>query len=129
MRIKSRAIIRLMSKLWKWLPVVVWMGVIFSFSNHTTISTGQVHIVDFLIKKTAHIAEYATLYLLIFNALEKNRLQKAFILALIYAFTDETHQLFTPGRTGMLRDVLTFDTIGLLIGALAANNLSRWKRN
>jgi len=36
-------------------------------------------------------------------------------MGIIYAITDEIHQLFVPGRSGKLEDVL-IDTIGVWIG-------------
>lgn len=122
-----------MSKPMRWFLVIAWMVFIFSLSNGPVIATGQINLVDFVIKKTGHIGEYTILYLLLFHALEKNRWQNAFLLGLIYAFSDELHQLLVPGRTGMLRDVLTFDTLGLLLGALIADQFSRrdkkrWKK-
>lgn len=73
--------------------------------------------VDFIIKKTAHIVEYMVLFVLLFRAIEgKVRREWAYILGIVYAFFDETHQLFSPGRTGMLRDILIFDNLGLLVG-------------
>jgi VanZ family protein len=117
-----------MPSLFKWLLVFAWMGVIFTFSNEPAIMASSVDQLDFLIKKSAHIFEYTILFLLLFNALKKNRLQNAFLLGLVYAFSDELHQLLVPGRTGMLRDVLTFDTIGLLFGGIIAGRFSSWKQ-
>jgi VanZ family protein len=38
-------------------------------------------------------------------------------LSLLYAFSDETHQLFVPGREGKLSDV-GIDAIGIAIGVI-----------
>ena len=38
-------------------------------------------------------------------------------LSLLYAFSDETHQLFVPGREGKLTDV-GIDAIGIAIGVI-----------
>lgn len=116
--------------LFRWGLVLAWMAVIFWFSSRpVVVITLATDTGDFLIKKTAHIGEYTILCLLLWNALErKNRIQTAFLIGLLYAFSDELHQLFTPGRTGMLRDVLTFDTLGLFLGAVIADKLSRWKK-
>jgi VanZ family protein len=116
-----------MSKPASWLLVVIWMAVIYWFSDQPVIPGSQINTLDFIIKKTAHIGEYAILYLLLLNALGFKQMQNAFLLGLAYAFTDELHQLFTPGRTGMLRDVLTFDTLGLLVGVVIAEKYKQWK--
>jgi len=104
-----------------WLPVIVWAGVIFSFSSLGINKVKDFSWVDFVIKKTAHVTEYAILYLLTFRAVsQKGRLigKKQFILPLIiamfYGLTDEWHQTFVPQREGTLRDV-GFDSLGALI--------------
>ena len=73
---------------------------------------------DFILKKTAHVTEYAIFYWLLFRAISQKYKQiskKTFwltlILTIFYALTDEWHQTFIPGREGTLRDV-GFDTIG-----------------
>ena len=38
-------------------------------------------------------------------------------IAIIYAFSDEIHQLFVPGRNSSLLDVL-FDSIGILLASM-----------
>ena len=42
----------------------------------------------------------------------------AILLALLYATSDEIHQIFTPGRTPAVTDVL-LDTVGASVGAAA----------
>ena len=77
------------------------------------------------VRKAAHMSEYAILAFLIYVPLLLNvRFKKisGYFLAtmsvcLIYAITDETHQLFVPGRDGRITDVI-IDTIGSMIAAL-----------
>ena len=38
------------------------------------------------------------------------------VFCLVYAITDEIHQIFVPGRAGMVRDVI-IDLFGAMIGA------------
>lgn len=100
-------------------PLILWMGVIYYFSSRPVIQASSFDLVDFIVKKTAHLVEYAILYFLAFRAFsKKNAYQKAFLLGIIYAFSDEIHQLFTPGRTAKVRDILVFDLSGLIIGYL-----------
>ena len=82
-------------------------------------------------RKTAHFLEYAVLGALMLNMLVqiarargRNVLKMLLQLALAawlfstaYACTDELHQLFVPGRTGKLTDVL-IDSSGVLLGVL-----------
>ncbi|MEK7526000.1 MAG: VanZ family protein [Patescibacteria group bacterium] len=104
-----------------YLPVIVWAFVIFNFSSQTTIQTSVVYWQDFVIKKLAHITEYAVFSILLYRAFTNSGLSKAkaFGLAVaicfLYAVSDELHQSFTPKREPTLRDV-GFDTIGSIIG-------------
>lgn len=72
------------------------------------------------VRKTAHITEYALLHISVLFALYQQGergtrwLKTAFALTVFYACTDEFHQLFVPGRAGMIRDVM-IDSIGVLI--------------
>jgi VanZ family protein len=104
----------------------MWMGVIFAFSSRPIVVSGQLEIADFIIKKGAHVCEYLLLYILLSRAAHKRiGLNGAFLLALLYAFTDETHQLFVPGRGGKISDVLMFDLAGITIGYLIT---LKWKK-
>lgn len=73
------------------------------------------------IRKAAHMTEYAVLGLLCFAfygslpVRGKRRYLLSGITAAFYAVTDEIHQLFVPGRAGMLSDVC-IDTAGAIIG-------------
>ena len=109
----------------RWLPVFIWMGVIWYFSSRTAIKAAEFDPIDFVIKKTAHLTEYAVLFLLILRAIGGRQREKTLVLGLIYAFVDETHQLFSPGRGAKLLDVLLFDLGGLTIGWWVSNKLWR----
>ena len=104
-----------------WLPPILWAVVIFSFSSLPTIKASQFFWKDFLIKKSAHVFEYAIFTILLYRALkaygmtQKNAAVSAIFMALLYGISDEIHQTFTPGREPRIRDVF-FDTIGSLLG-------------
>lgn len=103
-----------------WSPPILWMGLIFYFSSRTRISVADDYIVNFLFFKTLHVAEYAILYFLIFRSLNilKINAKRVFfyslIISILYAISDEIHQLFTPTREGRIRDVL-IDTLGIFL--------------
>ncbi|MBU1084784.1 MAG: VanZ family protein [Candidatus Beckwithbacteria bacterium] len=104
-----------------WLPVLIWAGIIYSFSSMSINKEAEFNWLDFVIKKSAHVTEYAILFWLLFRAmsgdnknLTKKIFIKVFIFTVVYALSDEWHQTFVPGREGTLRDV-GFDTIGALI--------------
>ncbi len=113
-------------KLLKFLPVTLWMILIFCLSSIPDLPSNKVYNLDFLIKKTAHVMEYTVLFLLWFRALGHKNPLLAFCVSLAYAFTDEIHQLFVPGRTGRLRDV-GIDTIGMIISSLLIVKFDLWK--
>lgn len=74
------------------------------------------------IRKCGHMTEYAilgVLLLLAFSAYTYSswRWEAAFIGGVMYAASDEIHQLFIPGRSGQITDVL-IDSAGLLIGIM-----------
>ena len=77
-----------------------------------------------LVRKGAHFSEYALMGVLAFGAFLKiekyvPRYFAALIFCVAYAATDEFHQLFVPGRAGMIRDVVV-DSCGAATGVLLA---------
>lgn len=76
--------------------------------------------VDFYVRKSAHASEYAVLSILFLGALyfSGKRLRvypAAIFLTAAYAATDEIHQLFVPGRSGQVSDVV-LDSLGAFAG-------------
>jgi VanZ family protein len=77
---------------------------------------------SFWIRKLAHFTEYFILGVLLFvayqSSYQKMKLYTIiFLQGLITASIDETIQLFTPNRSGELRDVL-IDFLGVMFGVL-----------
>ncbi len=100
------------------LPAVLWSGVIYYFSAQQVLPGFTLDIGDFLFKKSAHIFVYAVLYFLLLLPFQyyslgtgKKRWLIPLLIAISYAFLDELHQSFTPGRQPSFRDV-GFDTLG-----------------
>lgn len=107
----------------RWLPVLVWAGVIFAFSSIPSLGTG-LGTWDTILRKGAHMTEYAVLAVLLLRA--TGAYTWAFGLAVIYAASDEVHQLFVRGRHGSPIDV-GIDAAGALIGlAVWRSKLSAW---
>jgi VanZ family protein len=102
----------------KWLPVVVWAGVIFAFSSIPSLST-HLGIWDLILRKGAHMTEYAILAALLRRA--TGSYGWAFALAVAYAASDEFHQTFVRGRHGSPIDA-GIDAVGAAIGLMA------WRR-
>ena len=97
-----------------WLPVFAWAAVIFAFSSIPHLSTG-LGTWDTVLRKGAHIAEYAILGVLIYRALGREAL--ALAAGIAYAATDEFHQHFVVGRHASPVDV-AIDAVGLSLGML-----------
>lgn len=79
----------------------------------------NIELLSFIIRKLAHFTEYLILGLLVANMFTKNNINNLYlisiILCIIYATSDEIHQLFVPGRACQLRDIL-IDSIGSITG-------------
>ncbi len=79
---------------------------------------------ELLVRKLAHITEYAVLAMTIcygFCGFETIHWKRAVVVSVgicfFYAITDEFHQLYVVGRSGQWQDVL-IDTIGAILGVL-----------
>ena len=107
-----------MQAMWRWLAVVLCMGVIFALSATPSLASPFEPFDDFVLRKLAHLVEYVVLTALLFRALRLHMARKAYALliaalvAVLYAFSDEWHQTFVPGREGSLRDV-GIDALGI----------------
>ena len=120
-----------MNKIKYFIPSFIMMIIIFCFSHadasaSSSTSDGliafissllHIQIDSFVIRKIAHISEYALLTLCLFygfyNTYKKPYLY-SYIGSLLYACSDEFHQLFINGRNGSLIDV-GIDSIGMMI--------------
>jgi VanZ family protein len=128
----------------RWLPVLLWMGVIFFLSSRSNPYTNytpnwvkdcvslmpktafwQDHCDTEYLGRVAHIGSYTLLSLLLFWALAgsrwRNDLRKVylgvFLLGWGYGWSDETHQLFVPGRAFQIMD-LALDLAGVTLAVL-----------
>ena len=142
------------SELIPWLWVALWMLVIFLFSTSAfsgdntsriigpilkwispEISNESIAFVQFFLRKTAHIIEYAFLAILLCNAIvrrlkefsAKVLIVRSVFISLIYAASDEWHQSLSAGRIGSLMDV-SIDGVGALFGALSFLWIFKYKQ-
>jgi VanZ family protein len=97
-----------------WLPVFAWAAVIFAFSSIPSLSTG-LGVWDTVLRKGAHLTEYAILGALLYRALGREAL--ALAVGIAYAATDELHQHFVRGRHPSPIDV-AIDAVGVALGML-----------
>jgi len=125
-----------MKKLRYFIPAILWMIFIFIMSHTNGDSSSNqsgffVEIIlkvinidrdtlSFLIRKAAHMSEYALLLFFIYYGFKKSITYKytlalSLLITFLYACSDEFHQLFIPGRSGQLKDVLIDTTGGLFM--------------
>jgi glycopeptide antibiotics resistance protein len=135
-----------------WLPLLVWLGVIFLGSTslmsaeHTSrfivpillwlkpgMSPKTIWIILVIMRKCAHVSEYAILALLLWRAFRSGptlrtklpTLFSAVLLACaVFAASDEFHQSFVKSRTPSVGDVL-LDVVGALFGLLICASFAR----
>jgi VanZ family protein len=110
------------SRLSAWLPALAWAAVIFALSSIPHLGTG-LGTWDTILRKGAHVTEYAILGLLLLRAV--GRELPAFLVGVGYAITDELHQHFVSGRHSSPIDV-AIDSAGVLIGILVFVRARRW---
>lgn len=128
-----------------WVAVFLWMGIIFYLSAQVAAQSDELSQgiaerllsavakafpglnVDyiqsnFIVRKSAHFLTYLVLSVLTMNALRRSGIKGvrqiaiAIGICVLYAISDEVHQLFVPGRSGQLKDVL-LDSRGAIVGA------------
>lgn len=133
-----------MKKLISWLLVIFWMILIFTFShqpreNSNKLSTGITQVIveavkkvvpneninirsfNHILRKNAHFFIYLILGISVTNAFKNsgvigNRLIiNTLVICILYAISDEIHQLFVPGRGGQVKDVI-IDSAGSTVG-------------
>ena len=120
---------QILRKLFKfWIPPLLWAVLIFYFSSLSLPETSEIYWKDFIVKKSAHVIEYAVLTILLYRGFRNNGIKDrnagilAMTLAILYASSDEFHQSFVPGREPRVRDVV-FDTIGASLAIYSLWNL------
>jgi VanZ family protein len=112
----------------RWLAAAVWMLLIFVLSAQSHLPSAPQPLLDLLLKKGAHFSAYGILALLFWRALEgrPRALGWAWLLAVLYAVSDEWHQSFVALRHPQATDVL-IDGCGaataLLVAALIVRRL------
>jgi VanZ family protein len=102
---------------YRWLAVAGWMALIFLLSAQPDLPHPGSSWLDLLISSGAHVLVFGVLAFVLAWALGERPggLPLAFVLALVYALTDESHQMFVPGRHADPMDLL-WDAVGALIG-------------
>lgn len=123
------------TKLKKIIILIIWMIIIFMFSNqpnsgeetHSIIekilpilNKNTIDVINLIIRKLAHITEYFILAYLSYSLLKEYKLPRkkeiiiCILFCVLYSITDELHQSLVPGRTSAYKDCL-IDTIGIIL--------------
>ena len=136
-----------------WLPLLIWLSLIFVGSTdlmsaeHTSrfivpfllwlkprMSPQTIWVILVVMRKCAHVTEYAILALLLWRALHsipalsmKTSISLGAVLvgSALFAASDEFHQIFVKSRTPSVRDVL-LDVAGALLGLLIGASFAGW---
>jgi VanZ family protein len=133
-----------MYKILSWSAVILWMALIFYLSHQPATESNQlskgitelivktvekvdpnpefdIRSFNYIVRKNAHFFAYLILGVLVLNALRRSGVYGyrsvglALLMCVLYAISDEVHQLFVPGRGAQIKDVI-IDCAGVSIG-------------
>jgi VanZ family protein len=140
-----------------WLPLLIWMLVIYGGSAdpqsitrtsrflvpilrwfNPNVSQETIDAARWVVRKGAHVTEYAILAWLAWRVLQRPARNNprpwswrvaaaALVVTACYAATDEFHQSFVRDRTASAGDVV-IDTFGGAMGLLGVWIIFRWRR-
>ncbi|WP_407271219.1 VanZ family protein [Radiobacillus sp. PE A8.2] len=129
-------------KMFSWFAVIVWMAIIFYLSAQVAdtsnqLSSGITEVIvrliekvstkldlsnfNFFVRKTAHFTAYMVLGILVIHAMRNSTgiTYRSIVISLsiciLYAISDELHQMFVPGRGPAVWDVC-IDSAGAIVG-------------
>jgi VanZ family protein len=104
-----------------WLPVIGWAALIFLLSAQSDLHFSTDTSIDWPLRKAAHLTIFGIFAILIERALTGSGVGRAlaigFVVAGLFAASDEIHQSFVVGRSPMVIDVL-IDLVGVAVGLL-----------
>lgn len=129
--------------------VLIWMIIIFIMSSFdatesanqsnyivniisNVLNINNIELLNLIIRKLAHYIEYLILGILVINMFIKNNIPQSYLISIIfciiYAISDEIHQLFVPGRACQIKDIL-IDSIGSITGIYLYKLISKRKKS
>lgn len=143
-----------MRKTISWISVILWMILIFNLSAQPAVQSGKlskritnINIkaikkvtpntklntkkFDHIVRKNAHFFIYLGLGIFTIGALRRSGVRGykciafALLICILYAISDEVHQIFVPGRGAQVKDVL-IDSAGATVGILIYLGFSTW---
>lgn len=124
------------------LLVIIWMIFIFIMSSFDAnessnqsnfivniisnlFNINNIALLSLIVRKLAHFTEYFILGILTYNMIKSydKKYYIAIVICVIYAISDELHQILVPGRSCQIIDIL-IDSLG----SISAILLFKWKR-
>ena len=131
-----------------YIMLLAWMAVIFMLSHEpadvsstrsdvisaaiTSLSGGQLDDVStYVVRKSAHAVAYLVLGVLAYRVMrghglgDRRAVGFSILLCAVYAISDEVHQVFVPGRSGEVGDVL-LDTVAASIGVIGYHGIRQY---
>jgi VanZ family protein len=142
-----------MQKIASYIAVILWMAIIFKLSSQPAVQSGKLSTgiakinikviekikpnakfdivkFDHIIRKNAHFFVYLVLGVFVISALRTSGVRGykgivfALLICILYAISDEMHQMFVPGRGAQVKDVI-IDSAGACVGILVKNIYTR----
>lgn len=113
------------SRLIRWLPLAIWIAVIFGLSSIPGITADNVNLPTGF-DKMAHFIEYAVLAVLFYRGLSYDSRKPGLVMILVVVLTgtavsvlDEMYQSYIPGRDSSPYDMMA-DVAGVAFGSVLA---------
>ena len=129
------------------LLVILWMIFIFVMSSFDATSSSNqsnfivdiitsiinikdIGLLSLIIRKLAHFIEYFILGILVINFITRydKKIIIAILLCIIYATSDEIHQIFVPGRSCQITDIM-IDSLGSIMGIYLCKLITKKCKN
>lgn len=115
-------------------PLVSWI----SFTYHNSVVSIESHgiegLIEFFIRKGAHVTVFFLLLCFFYLAIRKSSILSisgsllfSFLLTVAYAILDEVHQGFTPNRTPYIGDIF-LDSSGAFVAVCCTGFIALYKR-
>lgn len=127
--------------------VILWMIFIFIMSSFDATSSSNqsnfivdiitsiinikdIGLLSLIIRKLAHFIEYFILGILVINFITRydKKIIIAILLCIIYATSDEIHQIFVPGRSCQIIDIM-IDSLGSIMGIYLCKLITKKCKN
>ena len=127
--------------------VILWMIFIFVMSSFDATSSSNqsnfivdiitsiinikdIGLLSLIIRKLAHFIEYFILGILVINFITRydKKIIIAILLCIIYATSDEIHQIFVPGRSCQIIDIM-IDSLGSIMGIYLCKLITKKCKN